>query len=384
MRYTCPICRQNTFFQFNPPKLANISNFPLSGEIQLDICLNCSFGWNNSASLTDDYNDYYLNFNKHQIRSEFGKLVDGEYFTTILERLNKLVDQNVTNRILDYGSGDRALADIAISLGFYEAACLDVGKNEGNNNEYFQALTCLHSLEHFYDPIQSVSDMNQLLCAGGILYIAVPDAMRYQETYYGAFNAIDLEHINHFTAPSLSALLVRCGFQIMAVEQSDRRVSEEAFYPEIWITAKKTGLPDNAFSKLTMPKEVDNSKFLSVWKDYLLKSNNEFDRLQAWVDKIIEKNSSQRLILYGLGPPALRIAEYLKGNRNIVLGDSDIRLYGKKINQSNIHNLGEILESTQNNASRYLIVAVNGGRVKSYLQENGVLESQISIYEWDK
>lgn len=384
MRNICPVCCQNTIFQFRPPKLANIRDFPLSGEIQLDICLNCSFGWNESTSLENDYNNYYLNFNKHQIRSEFGKQIDNKYFTTVLERVSKLVDKDVSNKILDYGSGDRALADIAVSIGFSEAACLDVGADYGKKNEYFQALTCLHSLEHFYDPIKSVSDMNRLLCKGGILYIAVPDAMRYKDTYYGAFNAIDLEHINHFTIPSLSSLLLRCGFQITAIEQSDRRVSEEAFYPEIWVAAKKTGSPVNAFTKLPSPDGIDSSNFLNIWKSYLLKSNNEFDRLKAWTDELIEKNSNLQFILYGLGSPALRIADYLNEKTNLIHGDSDSRLSCKTINQRNIQNLSEILDCVQNTPSQYLIVAVNGGRIKAYLQENGVLESQISIFEWSK
>jgi hypothetical protein len=384
MRKICPVCRQNAFFKFDPPKLADFSNFPLSGTIQLDICLYCSFGWNESTSLESDYNDYYLNFNKHQTRSEFGKQIDNQYFTTVLERVNKLVDKNMANKILDYGSGDRALADIAISLGFSEAACLDVGKHEERENEYFQALTCLHSLEHFYDPIKLVSDMNQLLCKGGILYIAVPDAMRYEETYYGAFNAVDLEHINHFTIPSLSALIVRCGFEIQTIKQSDRRVSEEASYPEIWVAASKIGTPENSFDKTPPPKGLENVRFVDTWRSYLLKSNIEFEILQAWTIEKIKKFSNQQIILYGLGSPALRIAEFFKAKTDLSFGDSDSRLSGKEINLTKIQNLGEILDCTQNTSPHYLIVAVNGNRIKAYLQENGILESQISIFKWDK
>jgi len=384
MRKICPVCRHNSAFQYNPPKLASLLDFPLSGAIHLKICLNCSFGWNVSSSLEHEYAQYYLDFNKHQVRSEFGRQVDNQYFSTVLDRIKSLLNKNIKNKIMDYGSGDRALADIAISLGFAEATCLDVGENDGMKNEYFQALACLHSLEHFYDPIKSVSEMNQMLCLGGILYISVPDAMRYEDTYYGAFNAVDLEHINHFTTKSLSTLLIRCGFEIINIKQSDRRVSEEAFYPEIWVSARKIASPKESLIQTTAANEKTTMDFLGTWKSYILKSNKEFEKLLIWTGKIIEMHSNHPIILYGLGSPALRIVEYYSKKYALLLGDSDIRLSDKTINQAKIQNLDQILKAIGNSDSHYIIAAVNGGRIKSYLQENGIKATQISIFEWDK
>ena len=137
MRKICPVCCQNAAFQFDPPKLACLSDFPLSGDIYLKICLNCSFGWNVSSSMEHEYAQYYLDFNKHQIRSEFGRQVDNQYFSTVLVRIQNLLNKNIKSKIMDYGSGDRALADITISLGFAEVSCLDVGENNSIKNDYF-------------------------------------------------------------------------------------------------------------------------------------------------------------------------------------------------------------------------------------------------------
>lgn len=382
MRNICPVCQNKVFFKFRLPELASISNFPLSGSITLNLCIACSFGWNNTPSVEKDYTDYYLNYNKHQSRDEFGRQIDNLYFTTVLNRIKELTTSFKSKKILDYGSGDRSLAELALNIGFTNADCLDVGSDVKKNGDY-QALTCLHSLEHFYDPIKSVSEMNELLCDGGILYIAVPDAMRYEETYYGAYNAVDLEHINHFTTASLSTLLNRCGFELIDIFQTDRKVSEEAFYPEIWVTAKKIA-SQKLLKSQTTSLNCNNSKFLDIWRSYILKSHNEFNKLIKWAEDIIAKHESKNVILYGLGSPALRLANLLAKNNEIILGDSDLRVLDKKIGEISIKNLELIKKEFKNDHSHYLIAAVNGERIKSYLLENGVNLNQISVFKWGK
>jgi len=83
----------------------------------------------------------------------------------------------------------------------------------------FDAITMVHSLEHFPEPSQVLRELNGKIECGGRLFVEVPDA--------GAnpFEYLVADHMVHFTAPTLARLASRSGFAVECL--STRWVSKE-------------------------------------------------------------------------------------------------------------------------------------------------------------
>jgi SAM-dependent methyltransferase len=75
----------------------------------------------------------------------------------------------------------------------------------------FDAITMVHSLEHFAEPVEILADLRPKLAPGGRLFVQVPNA---------AANAMDLvvaDHMSHFTPATLARLTTRAGFEVETV-----------------------------------------------------------------------------------------------------------------------------------------------------------------------
>jgi SAM-dependent methyltransferase len=81
----------------------------------------------------------------------------------------------------------------------------------GDVPRQFDAITMVHSLEHFPEPVEILMDLRSKLAPGGRLFVQVPNA---------AANAMDLvvaDHMSHFTPATLSRLAVRAGYEVETV-----------------------------------------------------------------------------------------------------------------------------------------------------------------------
>jgi len=81
----------------------------------------------------------------------------------------------------------------------------------------FGCVTLWHTLEHLPDPHGTLARIRQLLAPGGMLLVAVPD---WGGDQAGLFKRLWIHldvprHLYHFNAPSLSALMRRCGFSVV-------------------------------------------------------------------------------------------------------------------------------------------------------------------------
>jgi len=81
----------------------------------------------------------------------------------------------------------------------------------------FDVLTSFFALEHIPRPIDTVAKMAALLRDGGLLYAVVPD------TFGNVADFVVIDHVNHFTEPSLHALLSRAGFAEISVDREGHR-----------------------------------------------------------------------------------------------------------------------------------------------------------------
>lgn len=89
----------------------------------------------------------------------------------------------------------------------------------------FDVVTNFFSLEHVADPAASLRTMSRLLKHGGILYGIVPNVF----TNWADFVVVD--HVNHFTRPSLKRVLGDAGLRPVAID-ADAHTGAFVFHAE--------------------------------------------------------------------------------------------------------------------------------------------------------
>lgn len=148
-------------------------------------------------------------------------------------------------RLLDVGCGTGTLAEAFARHGWSaagvepsNAACahaaargIDVHCGTLDDAPFseasFDAIVFNHSLEHIPDPARALRRAAQLLRAGGMLAVGVPNFASWQRRLFGAhWFQLDLpRHLQHFDAASLNAMLERAGLEPVGVCTQSMRPS---------------------------------------------------------------------------------------------------------------------------------------------------------------
>ncbi|NMY52319.1 class I SAM-dependent methyltransferase [Pseudomonas sp. WS 5011] len=81
----------------------------------------------------------------------------------------------------------------------------------------FDVLTSFFALEHIPQPVDTVKKVYSLLKDGGVFYGIVPD------TFGNVADFVVIDHVNHFTTPSLTYLLDAAGFTDIQIDDSVHR-----------------------------------------------------------------------------------------------------------------------------------------------------------------
>jgi SAM-dependent methyltransferase len=107
-----------------------------------------------------------------------------------------------------------------------EAPLLDAVLPEGG----FDAITLGDVIEHFIDPGAALELMASLLAPGGLIWIATPDAgSRLARVLGPRWWSVIPTHVHLFTRRSLTRLLERHGFEVLALDTSPKTFSVEYY-----------------------------------------------------------------------------------------------------------------------------------------------------------
>lgn len=93
----------------------------------------------------------------------------------------------------------------------------DFMKNEFKNAE-FDLVTCLAVIEHFPNPLIALTEVNRILKRGGHLYLYTPD-LHALVLRNGIESYFKLVHLFYFSFSTLSSLLRKAGFEVIAYRQ---------------------------------------------------------------------------------------------------------------------------------------------------------------------
>ncbi len=144
-------------------------------------------------------------------------------------------------RVLDFGCGDGNFLKAASLLGF-EGFGVDFSESRrarsrqfGNltlysnledlqqdflvAEDHFDAVTLFQVLEHLAEPLKILQQLSAILRPGGVLIVEVPNCKSVSDIpkNFEEYNNVDpLEHINHFTPRTLTAMCQEVGFSPIA------------------------------------------------------------------------------------------------------------------------------------------------------------------------
>ena len=219
---------------------------------------------------------------------------------------------------------------------------------------YFDVVTSFFSMEHMVQPEASVRKMASMLKPGGALYCIVPNV---------ATNVADfivLDHVNHFSGPSLSYLLSRAGLVVESIDDTAHR---------------------GAF--VVVARRIANAELTAFSAEYSLDIQDCLSRFQAMASfwsKAAERVRSLEAQLppgaetavYGAGFYGAFVVSCLKEPQRAVCHlDQNVYLQGRDLNGRPILSPAQLPEHIQN-----VWVGLNPTHARQILSQVGALKAR--------
>jgi len=186
----------------------------------------------------------------------------------------------------------------------------------------FDFVTSFFALEHIPTPRDTVQRIATLLADDGVFYGIVPD------TFGNVADFVVIDHINHFTAPSLQTLLQATGF-------SDIHIDDKAHRGALVFTARKNG-PATPRPDITATHSRSN-KLTQYWA-----------RLNDRIQGAERENADRPAAIYGSGFYGAYIESALRTPERVVCFlDASPYQQGKQLSGKNILPPQSLPESVQ-------------------------------------
>jgi hypothetical protein len=187
-----------------------------------------------------------------------------------------------------------------------------------------------HVLEHVRDLREAIKSIGVLVKPGGLLYIEVPDATRYEECLVAPFQDFNVEHINHFSPKSLNALTQSCGFDLIEIKRKTIESAPGVPYPALFGFWKKTSgvVASNGF----------DGELESSLQRYIAQSQKMLDTIDARLRKALwdENGVARPAVVWGVGQLTLKLLA------ETCLGQADVQYFA----EGNAVHWGKQLQST--------------------------------------
>ena len=238
-------------------------------------------------------------------------------------------------RILDYGCAKSAMAKNLLSQRldiqpylfdvsaryipfwekFIEPGRWAVHETPSAWQGYFDVVTSFFSMEHMVQPEASVRKMAGMLKPGGALYCIVPNV---------ATNVADfivLDHVNHFSSPSLAYLLSGAGLVVEAIDDTAHRGAFVVVARSV-NKAEPMGLPAD-FS-------LDVQDWLSRFQGVASFWSNAAERVRSQEAQL---PPDAETAVYGAGFYGAFVVSCLKESQRVICHlDQNVYLQGRELN----------------------------------------------------
>jgi SAM-dependent methyltransferase len=230
----CNICSSDSYE--NVYKTKHFINEEV-GKIKITnvMCNDCGFVYTNPRLSKKYFINHYNDSSSGDVYHESGQ--NTRHGIVNRERklyIEKYINLNANGDFLDVGCGQGDLLKTITAKGWnkYGLEPSNAAKRkklkgikifDGFIDGYdfrgklFDAISCISSLEHFYNPDKVLKIISKILSTNGLLFLEVPDSIQ-PEVQISDFYSF--EHISHFTKYSLSLILKNNGFQVIGFDKN--------------------------------------------------------------------------------------------------------------------------------------------------------------------
>jgi len=236
----CPVCSSNNIRAFISAKDHTVSR----ESFVVMACGDCTHLFTQDIPTAKHIGKYYASEDYISHSDTREGLVNRLYHAVRKRTLNakKNLVQNATGkrsgRIVDIGCGTGAFLSTMKHAGWsitgiepdetarskaaslYGVSALPAEEFYNLPAGNFDAITLWHVLEHVHDLHGYISQLKNMLSAGGRLFIAVPNYTAYDAKHYGSFwAAYDVpRHLYHFSPQSMRRLLQEHGLAVEKIK----------------------------------------------------------------------------------------------------------------------------------------------------------------------
>lgn len=245
----CVVCQQEQFVA-----IAFRDRYAL--PVTTQICRTCGLVQANPVMREQDYVDFYT---RHYRALYTGADVPIEEFfreqqrrgRTLWQFLSRAVPLGTGARVLEVGCGAGGILDafregVAVAIGLdVDSRYLAYGKSRGldlrsgqlqdiHAGMSFDLVIYSHVLEHVVDIANELARVREKLSPGGALLIEVPGVYSIPAQYGGnGLKYLQNAHLYYFTRRSLTNLLTRQGFRLVAADEWVRAVFQRSDGPQM-------------------------------------------------------------------------------------------------------------------------------------------------------
>jgi SAM-dependent methyltransferase len=329
----CPICATKEVEVLHTQRFELPVGHPLSKGYDLVGCTSCGFVFADTTVSQSDYDRFYSELSKYEDKKTGTGSGENPFDLTRLGvTARQITDflQDPAAQILDVGCANGGLLRALKDLGYKNLCGLDPSPVCVENTRAlgleaypgslftpfpygkFDCLVLSHILEHIQDLEGATARIKDMLKPGGkqLIYIEVPDALRYVDFLYAPFQDFNTEHINHFSQTSLKNIMGRIGFEPVETGEKILTISPNKFYPAIYGFWKETT------HQPKIKTETDTQLQIKI-NEYICHSQMILDAIETRLQKVLPQ--APQVIIWGAGQLAMKLlAETSLGKANII------------------------------------------------------------------
>jgi 2-polyprenyl-3-methyl-5-hydroxy-6-metoxy-1,4-benzoquinol methylase len=320
-RRPCPVCDNTRVTNLYSPTFVVPSDYLLDAAYDVVCCTNCGAAYADTDVTQERYDQFYANASKYadtRISTGAGVLAWDDARLEVMARaiFRFVPDQNA--RIVDVGCAAGGLLRWLGMLGYRRLYGIDPAETCVAATEQIPGVTaavgslfnvppgygaadCVvlsHVLEHVREVSRAISQLREIVAPRGMVYVEVPDATRYHEFISAPFQDFNTEHINHFSATTLSRALEEGGFTVDYVGTKVIEASPGVPYPALFLVARMdNGSRDTA--------RIRDDTLCTKLRRYIDRSQERVKDIDAHLRDALAGTSA--LIVWGVGQTTMKL-----------------------------------------------------------------------------
>lgn len=238
----CPVCGVRAQERLFSQRFARIEGVSIHGGYEVMACARCGFCLADGVPGQAEFDRYYRDGSKYE-RADFAPELPDHVMQRLRQEAPDIMRHIATPgaRILEVGCATGELLALLEAAGYSNLIGLDpspgcarfarerhgvdvrVGdlSSLSQLGERFDAIVLIAVLEHVRELNAVLALLRSALTADGLLFIEVPDALAFDQRD-APFQEFSTEHINYFSAESLSNLMACNGFAVVEARERTR------------------------------------------------------------------------------------------------------------------------------------------------------------------